>query len=81
MKRVNVSLSQRDYHFLQREARLGRTSMAAVIREMIEDKMRARRRILVGHPFQNIIGLGRGDGSPVSENHDQYLYGWRSRKR
>ncbi len=80
MKRVSVSLSQRDYYFLRREARQRRASMAAIIREMIEDRMRARRRVRAGHPFQNIIGIGRGDGSPVSENHDQYLYGWRGRK-
>lgn len=80
MKRISVALSQRSYNFLRREVRLRRTSMAAVIREMIEDRMRARRRTRAGHPFQNIIGLGRGDGSPVSENHDRYLCGWRRRK-
>jgi hypothetical protein len=81
MRRVSVALTQRSYDFLRREARRHRISMAALIRAMIEDRMRARRRITAGHPFRDIIGIGRGDGSPVSENHDRYLYGWRARNR
>lgn len=81
MKRVSVALTPRSYDFLRREARRCRISMAALIRAMIEERMEARHRIPRGHPFRKIIGIGRGDGSPVAENHDQYLYGWRARKR
>jgi hypothetical protein len=74
MKRFQFALTRRDYAFLRHEARRRRTSMSAVIRELIQDRIRARRRIPRDHPFRNIIGIGRGDGSPVSEKHDEYLY-------
>jgi hypothetical protein len=80
MKRFQLTLTQRDHVFLRHEARRRRTSMAAVVREMIEDRIRARGRIPRDHPFRDIIGIGRGDGSPVSENHDEYLYGLSRRK-
>jgi hypothetical protein len=80
MKRFHLALASRDRTFLRREARRRRTSMAAVVRTLIEDRTRARGRILRDHPFRDIIGIGRGDGSPVSERHDECLYGLSRRK-
>ncbi len=81
MERFQLTLIQRDYAFLRREAQRQRISMAAVMRAMIEDRIRARSRIPRDHPFRDIIGIGHGDGSAASEKHDQHLYGCRGRKR
>ena len=81
MKRTQISLSEREHEFLRREARRRHMSMAALVRELIQDRMAADRRIPADHPFRDIIGLGHGDGSPVSEKHDEYLYGVPARRR
>ena len=81
MRRTQVSLNEREHAFLRREARRRRTSMAALVRELIQDRMAADRRVPADHPLRNIIGLARGDGAPVSEKHDEYLYGRLARTR
>ncbi len=75
MRRTQIGLNEREYDFVRHEARRRRTTVAAVIRELIHDRMAKKRRVAPDHPLRDIIGLGRGDGSPVSEKHDQYLYG------
>ncbi len=75
MRRTQIGLNEREYDFVRHEARRRRTTVAAVIRELIHDRMAKKRRVAPDHPLRDIIGLGRGDGSPVSEKHDQYIYG------
>ena len=81
MKRTQISLTEHEYDFVRREARRRRMSMAAVLRELVRDRMRRQSRLPSDHPLRNIIALGRGDGAPVSEKHDEYLYGRLARKR
>lgn len=80
MRRTQISLSRSEYIFLRREAKRRGMSMAAVVRKLIREQMTTRERIPADHPFREIIGIGHGDGTPVSEKHDEYLYGvpdWR----
>ncbi|HEY7677108.1 MAG TPA: hypothetical protein VIG69_08550 [Candidatus Methylomirabilis sp.] len=81
MKRTQISLAQREYDFVRREAKRRGMSMAAVVRELIRDRMGKQSRLPPDHPLRNIIALGRGDGAPVSEKHDEYLYGRLARRR
>jgi len=81
MKRTQISLAQREYEFVRHEAKRRAMSMAAVVRELVQERMAADRRVPADHPFRDIIGLGHGDGSPVSEKHDEYLYGLPARRR
>ncbi len=81
MKRTQISLTEREYDFVRREARRRRMSMAAVVRELVQERMVADRRVPADHPFRDIIGLGHGDGSPASEKHDEYLYALPARRR
>ena len=74
MKRTQIGLTDREYDFVRHEARRRRRSMAAIVREFIRERMEARRRVPSDHPLRDIIALGRGDGSPVSEKHDDYIY-------
>lgn len=80
MRRTQISLTENEYNFLRREAKRRGTSMAGMVRELIQERMETRLRIPADHPFRDIIGIGRGDGTPVSEKHDECLYGapdWR----
>ena len=81
MKRTQISLDQSEYDFVRGEAVRRRISMAAIIRSLIRERMERLRRVPADHPFRDIIGLGRGDGAPVSEKHDEYLYGLHRRRR
>ncbi len=81
MRRTQISLADREHDFLRREARRRRMSMAAVVRELVRERMAADRRVPADHPFRDIIGLGHGDGSPVSEKHDEYIYTLHGRRR
>lgn len=81
MKRTQISLSETEYAFLRREAGRRGMSMAAIVRELIRDRMGRRSRLQPNHPLRNMIALGRGDGAPVSEKHDEYLYGRLARRR
>jgi hypothetical protein len=74
MRRTQISLTDREYDFIRREARRRRVSMAALVREFIQGRMATRRSLPADHPFRDIIGLGSGDGSPASEKHDDYIY-------
>jgi len=81
MRRTQVSLREDEHTFVRREAKRRQISMAAMIRELIRERMEARVRVPADHPFRAIIGLGRGDGASVSEKHDEYLYTLHGRGR
>jgi hypothetical protein len=73
-RRTQLYLEESFYQFLKKEARKY-GSIAAVVRRLIEEKMR-----MVGEYKEDpIFKLGENPGSSgfkdVSEYHDQYLYG------
>ncbi len=74
MRRTQISLTQSEHEFVRRGARRRGVSMAAFIRDLIQERMAQRHPLPPDHPLRNIIGIGRGDGSPVSEKHDEYIY-------
>lgn len=77
MHRTQVYLDDAHYQALRARARREGKSMAALLRSILDVGLglggRRRRR----DPFDAVVGGGRGDGSPVAENYEDYLYGSR----
>ena len=76
MHRTQVYLEDGQYSMLRTQARRQGKTLAAVIREILDAHLgtggSARR---PRDPMEDVIGLGKGDGSAVAENHAEYLYG------
>jgi hypothetical protein len=78
MHRLQISLSETHYEFLKSEAFSSGQSMAAVLRDLLDEIIRQRQQeILQDDPIWQAIGVGQEvDGpSDVSANVDRYLYG------
>ena len=77
MVRTQIYLNQEEYDFVQTEARRGNESMAAVIRNFIDEKMEIPEDAWTNNPMlrptpHDPDWEGHEDGAI---NHDHYLYG------
>jgi len=75
MKRTQIQLDEQTYRRLRDDAHAQHTSIAALVREALRDRLRlqAKKRRLQDFSF---IGSGRseqGDLEPISERHDEAL--------
>ena len=80
MNRLQISLTSEQYDFLKSESFVSGQSMAAVLRELIDEVIVARRQTLLENdPIWQAIGIGTDIAGPtdVSRNPDKYLYGER----
>lgn len=78
MHRLQISLTKPQYEFLKSEAFIAGRSMAAVLRDYLDDIIKARRNdVLQDDPIWEVIGVGHEIDGPtdVSSNVDTYLYG------
>ena len=78
MHRLQISLSETHYEFLKSEAFITGQSMAAVLRNLLDEIIRQRQQeILRDDPIWQAIGVGQEIDGPtdVSANVDRYLYG------
>ena len=78
MHRLQISLTETQYEFLQSEAFVSSTSMAAVLRNLLDEAIAARRQdILDNDPIWQVIGVGQEIQGPtdISSHIDKYLYG------
>ena len=78
MHRLQISLTPTQYEFLQSEAFVSEKSMAAVLRNMLDETIESRRQdVLNNDPIWEAIGVGQDIEGPtdVSSNVDKYLYG------
>lgn len=78
MHRLQISLTQPQYDFLKSEAFVSGRSMAAILRELLDETIRDRRQEILDHdPIWNAIGVAQEVAGPtdVSANVDKYLYG------
>ena len=76
MHRTQISLEKWQYQYLVDRARQTRSSISDVIRRLVTQAAQAQEPAQRdGDPIFSIIGIGKGDGSPVSRDHDRYLYG------
>lgn len=75
MHRTQVYLEKDQYEMLKTRARREGKTLASVIREILDAHMKGDKP--AADPFDAVIGLAKGDGSAVAENHAEYLYGKR----
>jgi hypothetical protein len=75
MHRTQIYLEDGQYEALRARARVLGKSLAAVIREILDEHLSGYRRGQREDPFAGVIGIGEGDGSRVAENYEDYLYG------
>ena len=78
MHRLQISLTQIQYEFLKSEAFITDKSMAAVLRDLLDEVIAARQvESLNSDPIWSVIGIAQDVEGPtdVSANVDKYLYG------
>lgn len=78
MHRLQVSLTEKQYEFLKSEAFVSDKSMAAILRDLLDEIIHIRRQeVLNNDPIWDMIGVAQEIEGPtdVSRNVDRYLYG------
>jgi hypothetical protein len=75
MHRTQVYLEETHCQLLRARAKREGKSLAAVLREILDQHFSAADGGSVDDPFARVIGIGKGDGSTVAENYEDYLYG------
>jgi hypothetical protein len=78
MQRLQISLDENQYEFLRSEAFITGQSMAALLRDLLDEAIQRRQEeILQDDPIWQAIGVAEEVGGPtdVSANVDRYLYG------
>ena len=74
MIRTQVSFDEEQYSTLQRRAQERGISMAALVREAVEDKLADRDRERLNRLALSAVGVVSGKpGENISEDHDRYL--------
>ena len=80
MKRVNILLQEEDLEYLRQKAiKEKKRGISAVIRDYVANDKKPMK-IKKNDPVFDIIALGQGDGKPVSENYEEYLYGKKEKR-
>jgi hypothetical protein len=78
MYRLQISLDETHYEFLKSEAFITGQSMAAVLRDLLNEVIQQRQHeILTDDPIWQAIGVAVEVDAPpdISANLDRYLYG------
>jgi hypothetical protein len=75
MHRTQIYLEENQYQMLRSQARREGRSLAAIIRGILQAHLGGRRNATAQDPFRRVLGIGKGDGSRVAENCEEYLYG------
>ncbi len=73
--RMQISLDDWQYQILVEISRKTKKSISSIIRDLLSEKLLVQTANKERDPISEIIGIGRGDGSPVAREHDKYLYG------
>lgn len=76
--RTQIYLEKTQYQLLQARARREGRSMAALIRNILDEHLTGKASNPRQDPLRRAIGMGKGDGSAVAENCDDFLYGDKS---
>jgi hypothetical protein len=80
MHRLQISLTEEHYEFLKSESFLTGKSMAAVLRDLLDEIVSLRQQeLLANDPIWEVIGVAEEVEGPtdISANVDKYLYGER----
>jgi hypothetical protein len=74
MHRTQIYLEDGMYRELSARARSAGTTLAALIRDLLDEALIGLRRD-GPDPLDAVVGVAAGDGAAVAENHADYLYG------
>ncbi len=74
MYRTQILLEEHQYLFLQSHAQRHGKSLSALLREMVDERIRAQ----ALDPLWDIVGMAEGEPKPIAREHDRYLYGDKS---
>jgi len=74
MLRTQISLEPEQHRLLGEEARRRGISLAALIRGLIDEHLRAGRSPSED-PLDALVGIGNGGGAPIGREHNRHLYG------
>jgi hypothetical protein len=78
LHRTQIYLEEDDYKMLKSIATRKGITLAAVIRDIIKASLNPSPAAAKSDSFNQVIGIGKGDGSAVAENYEDYLYGEKS---
>jgi hypothetical protein len=73
MTRTQISLDERQYQFLKREASLTSMSLSAIVRALIDERLAAQ--ATSAPRLADAFGFF-SSGASEGLDHDHYLYGW-----
>jgi hypothetical protein len=76
LHRTQIYLEPSQYELLRSRARRESKSLAAVIRDILDASLEGSA-AAAKDPLRAVIGIGKGDGSAVAENYEDFLYGER----
>ncbi len=71
--RTQVYLEPEQHRWLRDEAKELDVPMTELLRQIIDEHVRERRRVPSASAFMRIVGLGESNVDDVSERHDDYL--------
>ena len=74
MHRTQIQLEERQYRYLKAKARRSGKSISALLREFVDDQIRAQEK-RGNDPLLEIIGMAEGPADATARHHDDYLYG------
>jgi len=81
MRRTQLILREEQHSYLADEAERRGTSISALLRELIDEHLRAERKGASGEdPLWEMVGIGHGGPGKVSEEHDAHLAGARQER-
>lgn len=75
MKRLQISLEPELDQELERAARAGGVSKAEIVRRCLREAIEPAKPWPKDDPFFELIGMFSGPGGNASEDHDEIVYG------
>ena len=78
--RTQISLEEWQYQALLEISKKEKKSLSQLIREFLSEKISKHTKKIEEDPVWGIIGIGSGDGFPVAQQHDRFLYAKRKKK-
>lgn len=83
MIRTQINLEEEQYRLLQLEAQLNKRSLSGIIREVIDKgfmmKQRSKKKYTLLDIAKHATKGEKDIPNDISENHDEYLYGKKSK--
>ena len=72
---MKITLEDWQYQSLRETAARTHKHLSSLVRDIISEKLSAKKSDLKDDPIFSIVGMASGDGTRVAENHDEILYG------